>query len=175
MDDQKSLREFEFTLPVGHVDPDGRLSKTVLLRKMTGHEEALLGDRKLRQNAGRLVTELLASCVKQIGDIRSVSAQLIGELCSPDRNFLLLELRKITFGNELEANYLCPACGETTHISQDLDELPVRKLNGEGPHLSITVDLADGYEDRAGEIYNQMVFRLPTGADEHRVAGISRE
>src|SRR5712691_3549206 len=98
MAEQKMGREFEVELPVGHVDEDGRLHKTATLRKMTGHEEALLGDRKLRQNAGRLVTELLASCVKQIGEIRPVSSQLVGSLTSSDRNFLLMELRKITFG-----------------------------------------------------------------------------
>ena len=97
-----SARRFEVELPVGYVDEDGRLHKLVSLRKMTGHEEALLGDRKLRQNGGRLVTEVLSSCVKRIGDLEPVTAPIIAALTSADRNYLLLELRKITFGEQIE-------------------------------------------------------------------------
>jgi len=112
--------------------------------------------------------------VKQIGEIRPVNAQLISSLSSPDRNYLLMELRKLTFGNDIEANYACPVCSEHTHVSQDLEELPVRKLNGEGPSLQITVELVDGFEDK-GNLYDSLVFRLPNGIDEERVAGISRD
>jgi hypothetical protein len=169
-----SARRFEVELPVGHVDDDGRLHKLATLRKMTGHEEALLGDRKLRQNGGRLVTEVLSSCVKKLGELEPVTPQVISSLTSADRNYLLLELRKITFGDEIDATYVCPVCGETTRLLQDLNELPVRKLNGEGP-IQIAVELDDGYEDRDGEFYRQMVFRLPNGLDEERVAAISKD
>jgi hypothetical protein len=141
---------------------------------MTGHEEALLGDRKLRQNGGRLVTEVLSSCVKRIGDLEPVTAPIIAALTSADRNYLLLELRKITFGEQIEASYACPVCGETTSLTQDLNELPIRKLNGEGP-IQIAVELDDGYEDREGEVYRTMVFRLPNGLDEERVAAVSKD
>lgn len=169
-----SARRFEVELPVGYVDEDGRLHKVASLRKMTGHEEAMLGDRKLRQNGGRLVTEVLSSCVKKIGEFEPVTPPIIASLTSADRNYLLLELRKITFGEELEASYVCPACGETTRLSQDLNDLPVRKLNGEGP-IQITVELDDGYEDREGELFRHMVFRLPNGLDEERVAATTKD
>jgi hypothetical protein len=169
-----SARRFEVELPVGYVDDDGRLHKVATLRKMTGHEEALLGDRKLRQNGGRLVTEVLSSCVKQVGEVQPVTPQMVSNLTSADRNYLLLELRKITFGDEIESSYVCPVCGETTRLTQDLNDLPVRKLNGEG-QIQIAVELDDGYEDRAGEVYRQMVFRLPNGVDEERVAAVSRD
>ena len=46
----RRLREYDAELPVGHLDEDGRLHRVATLRKMTGHEEALLADRKLRAN-----------------------------------------------------------------------------------------------------------------------------
>lgn len=167
-------REFEFELPVGYVDEDGRLHRTAAMRKMTGHEEALLADRKLRQNGGRLVTELLAGCLLGLGDLRPVPRAVVSQLTSADRNYLLVELRKITFGQEMEAAYTCPACGETTRTLEDLDDLPVRRIEAEGPP-EIVVELDDGYEDRDGEVYTTMVFRLPTGLDEEKIASSLRE
>ncbi len=170
----RTVREFEFELPVGYMDEDGRLHKQVVLTKMTGREEALLADRKLRQNGGRLVTELLANCIRRLGDIQPVTRQLAAQLTSPDRNYLLMELRKITFGQEMETSYVCPSCGETTTLVQDLDELPVQRLNGDGPQ-PITVELEDGYLDKGGEVYTSMVFRLPTGFDEDKISALTRE
>ena len=54
-------REFELTLPIGYTDPEGGTHRRVVLRKMTGREEAILADRKYARNGGKLVTELLHS------------------------------------------------------------------------------------------------------------------
>jgi hypothetical protein len=167
-------REFECELPIGHVDDDGRVHATAVLRKLTGHEESLLADRKLRSNGGRLVTELLASCVRRLGDIEPVPRRLIAELSSPDRNYLLLQLRKFTFGSEIESAYRCPYCGETTSLVQDLDELPVHR-DGASGRSGIVVELEDGYADRDGEVYTTMSFRLPTGVDEEKIASTVRD
>jgi len=167
-------REFEVELPVGYVDADGRPHRKVHLRKMTGQEEAMLADKKLRQNGARLVTEVLASCVRRLGDISPVTRQIVSQLSSPDRNFLLLELRKITFGQELESTYVCPACAGHTTMVQNLEDLPLRRLNGEYTK-EIVVELEDGYEDKVGEVYTTMVFRLPTGEDEERTASMVKE
>lgn len=170
---ERRPREFEVELPVGHLDEDGRLHTAAILRKMTGREEALIADRKLRQNGGKLVTELLANCLLALGDARPVPREVVTGLSSPDRNYLLLELRKITFGETLETVYECASCGESTRAVQDLNDLPVRRVNGDGPK-DVVVELEDGYEDRDGEVYTTMVFRLPTGTDEERIAGTIR-
>lgn len=171
----RRAREYEVRLPVGHLDADGRVHTTATLRKMTGHEEALLADRKLRANGGKLVTELLTGCVRSLGELTQVNRGIISELTSADRNFLLLELRKLTFGTELEANYTCPSCRETTVALEDLDTFPVRRSDGTGIP-EIVVQLEDGYEDRAKDAwYDVFRFRLPLGSDEERVSLIARE
>jgi hypothetical protein len=172
---QRRVREHDVELPVGHLDEDGRLHRVATLRKMTGHEEALLADRKLRANGGRLVTELLAGCLRRLGEVAPVPRQVVGELTSPDRNFLLLELRKLTFGSELEASYTCPSCRETTVSLEDLESFPVRRSDAAGAP-EITVELVDGYLDQGkDDWYDSMRFRLPTGVDEERVAVTARD
>jgi hypothetical protein len=47
-------REFEVTLPIGYTDGEGSTHRRVVLRKMTGREEAILADRKYARNGGKL-------------------------------------------------------------------------------------------------------------------------
>lgn len=171
----RRIREVDVELPVGLLDDDGRVHRTATVRKMTGHEEAVLADRKLRANGGRLVTELLAACVRRLGDVSPVTRQVAASLTSPDRNFLLLELRKLTFGSELEASYTCPSCRATTSAVEDLDAFPVRRSEIAGGE-ELVVELEDGYEDRTQDAwYPTLRFRLPTGTDEERVAAAARD
>jgi len=168
-------REFEFTLPIGYTDEDGRTHRSIVLRKMTGKEEAILADRRYQRNGGQLVTELLHSCLVRIGDKPKNGRSSVAEMYSADRNYLLLKLRSITFGSELQASYTCPSCGETTQVIEDLDELSVRALaDGDSPD-DVVVELTDGYLDREGQVHTALMLRLPTGADEEAVAPQMRQ
>ena len=167
-------REFEVTLPVGYTDADGATHRRVVLRKMTGREEAILADRKYQRNGGKLVTELLHSCIVGLGDLEPNGRGPVAGMYSVDRNYLLLKLRSITFGPELEASYTCPGCGESLSMLENLDELPVRMLaDGDGPQ-ELAVELLDGYVDREGQVHTALTLRLPTGADEEAVASQMR-
>jgi hypothetical protein len=168
-------REFTVTLPVGYADGEGRVHRDVVMRKMTGREEAILADRRFHRNGGRLVTELIHSCLLRVGELPKNGASTVSGMYSVDRNFLLLKLRSITFGPELKASYTCPACGEVTRVTENLDELPVRAVaDGETPE-DIRVELEDGYTDRDGTVHTALTLRLPTGADEESVAPQMRQ
>jgi hypothetical protein len=168
-------REFEVTLPIGYTDTEGTTHRRVVLRKMTGREEAILADRKYQRNGGKLVTELLHSCIVGLGDLESNGRGPVAGMYSADRNYLLLKLRSITFGPELEATYTCPACGESIATVEDLDELPVRVLAEGEEQAEIAIELEDGYVDREGQVHTALTMRLPTGADEEAVAPQMRE
>ena len=168
-------RVFEFTLPVGYTDTEGTVHRDVVLRKMTGREEAILADRKYQRNGGKLVTELLNSCIVRLGDLESNGRGPVSAMYSADRNFLLLKLRSITFGPELEATYACPACGESIPVTENLDELPVRMVPEGEEQQEVAIELEDGYVDREGQVHTALTMRLPTGADEEAVAPQMRE
>jgi len=168
-------REFEFTLPVGYIDADGQLHRAASLRKMTGRDEAILADKKNRHNGARMITELLGSCLLRLGSLERPGAKIAQSLFSADRHYLLVKLREITFGSEMQASYSCPTCREATEVIEDLAALETVKLaDGEMPEDTV-VRLEDGYYDRGGELYDMMVFRPPTGLDEERVASAIRE
>lgn len=172
---RRGPREFEVTLPIGYTDGEGTTHRRVRLRKMTGKEEAILADRKYQRNGGKLVSELLHSCITGIDDLAPNGRRPVTHMYSADRNYLLLKLRSITFGPELQASYTCPACGETTQVVEDLDELPVTSApDGDGA-AEVALELDDGYVDRDGQVHTAMTLRLPTGADEEAVASQMRD
>jgi hypothetical protein len=156
-------------LPVGGRDETGAELRELTLRKMTGHEEALLAEPRVRHNGGKLITALLANCVRT-PDAERLPATVVRRLSSADRNYLLLELRRLTFGDEMEARYRCPRCQATTAITEDLAEIDVRRVDGDGDELEIPVELVDGYRDPDSRCQRQLVFGLPTGEDEEAAA-----
>jgi len=165
---------FEFNLPIGCRDEEGGLQKTVVLRKMTGREEAILADRKYQRNGGMLVTELLNSCIVKVGNLEKNGRVMVSGMYSADRNYLLLKLRSITFGTDLQSSYICPSCNETVRLTEDLESLPVRFGNGDFSE-DINVELEDGYMDKDDQVHTSMVLRLPTGKDEEAVASQMRQ
>jgi hypothetical protein len=162
--------QHEVSLPVGYLDPDtGTLHRQATLRKMTGREEALMADPKLRNNGGKLITALLANCVTSLEGVDSIDGEVIRHLFSADRNFLLLELRRLTFGDEMEANYRCPSCSGITTLWEDLSDIEVRTIE-DGQVPEVTVTLKDGYAAAKGQWEHTFVFGLPTGEDEEASA-----
>ncbi len=168
-------REFEFELPIGYVDADGRLHRTAVLRKMTGRDEAIMADKMNRNNGARMITELLANCLVRLGEIERPGAKVTQALYSADRHFLLLKLREVTFGSEMQGNYSCPTCREAMVLTDEISELEVIKLEDGDLPKDIVVYLEDGYLDKSGEVYDTLVFRYPIGTDEEKTASIIRE
>ena len=151
------------------------MHRTAVLRKMTGRDEAILTDKRNRHNGARAITELLGSCLVRLGEVERPGSQVTRKLFSADRHYLLVKLREITFGPEMEATYSCPTCREATIMVEDLSTLEVNKLDNGSLPEDIVVYLEDGYYDRDGEVFDTMVFRHPVGADEEKIASTMRE
>ena len=160
--------EREVVLPVGYPDPAGRIDRRATLRKMRGHEEALLYDPSL--SAGRLVTEIVRGCLARLGDVTDVTSEMVSGLYSADRTYLLVELRRFTLGDALNCSYLCPGCGADVAVVEDLGSIAVRRLDGDRKPESTVVELEDGYLDREGVRHSEIRLRLPRGDDEEFVA-----
>lgn len=168
-------REFEFTLPIGYMDGESTVHRTVVLRKMTGKEEAIMADKRFQRNGGKLVTELLHSCITRVGTLSPNGRSTVADMFSADRNYLLLKLRSITFGAELPTSYHCPSCNEKLQLTEDLDALPINYLPDGEAMEDILIDLEDGYMDRDGQVHSALTMRLPNGADEEAVASQMRQ
>lgn len=148
-------------LPGGHWDERGVLHREFDLAPLTGREEELLAARGSARPAA-LVTDVLSRCVARIGDISPVPPEVTRQLLVADRQYLLLQLRRATFGDRVRATLTCPwtECGERMSVDFSLDAVPVEPPPHRAPHHTAT--LKDGTE---------ITFRLPTGADQEELSG----
>lgn len=160
--------ENEVSLPIGYTDESGRLHREGVIRKIRGHEEALLYDPKI--TPGRLVTELIRGCLVRLGDLETPDSDMVSQLYTADRNYLLLELRRFTLGDRLTTRYQCPRCGTEESYIEDLSEVDVRRLADGETFSEITLELEDGYVDREGTVHTKVVLTLPRGIDEEFIA-----
>ena len=171
----ETQREFDFELPIGYVDADGRMQRTAVLRKMTGREEAVMADKRNRNSGARMITELLGSCLVRLGDLDKPGVRVAQALYSADRHYLLVKLREITFGPQMQGTYSCPTCQAASEVMEDLTSLEVVRLADGALPEDTVVRLDDGFVDSNGDVQDTFVFRPPTGADEEKIAPAVRE
>ena len=93
---------------------------------MTGAEEELLTNQRLIRT-GDAVNQVLKNCIVRLGDNDEPSMKDVLDLLSGDRLFILVKLRQVSLGDEVELELVCPnaACRATNHVAVDLEELEV--------------------------------------------------
>jgi hypothetical protein len=155
-------------LPGGYFDAGGRLQRDFDLGVLTGREEELLTQAHHPRPAA-LVTEVLSRCVRRLGDISPVPPEVARDLLVADRIYLMLQLRRDTFGDRVRANLTCPwpGCGERVSLDFAISDVPVEAAPQPGPLHSMTLSAAAG--GRAG---CEVTFRLPIGADQEELTDL---
>ena len=159
-----------FEMLAGYKDKDGVTHKEFTLREMTGKDEEAIHKSDVKNNGSKVVTVLLSRCVTSIGTLtpKSVGKQkwedIIRSLYVGDQDYMLLQLRKISIGEEVELNHVCPnkECKAKLHTTLTLDELEVTPFQGE---REIEFELPRGYKDKKGVKHTTGTMRLPTGLD----------
>jgi hypothetical protein len=104
-----SLRtEFEFVLPKGFVDPDGRLHRRGRMRLATGRDELEpLRDGRINGPDDPYLTVLvLARVVTHLGTLEGISPEVVESLFAVDLAFLQDLYGVANFGSEDEINEL---------------------------------------------------------------------
>ena len=148
-------------LPVG-LWWGGARHRDAVLRPMTGAVEESLAEGGPARSPAARATDLLARCLERVGPLEPVPPDAVRRLTAGDREFLLLHLRRLTFGDKLEPTVRCPraGCGEKMDVP-----LAVSQLAGEpaAPAAGVPEFVArDGLR-----------FRLPCGADLEAVAALA--
>ncbi len=106
---------FDFVLPRGYVDKEGRLHRTGTMRLATARDELLpLHDDRVRANPPYLTVVLLARVITRLGDLEgdSVNATVVENLFASDLAFLQDLYRRVNSEGHTLASVACPACHE---------------------------------------------------------------
>lgn len=169
----EQLNDNEFLLPVGYLDDEGVLHRKVKLTPMTGESEEMMADAKVRDNAGKMITELLYSVVEEIGTVKKVNREVLRELSNKDRDFLLLKNAQVSVGDDISFIDQCPHCKGKSEININIAGIEVKYLDSEEPR-EFTFDLPNGYKDAQGKVHKTITVKLPTGRVQERIATVLR-
>lgn len=163
-------------LPGGYTDTEHVVHREVDLSPLNGHEEEILA-RAVAVTSASLVTTILCSCIKRLGAIHHITEELCRSLSVGDRQFLILRLRELTFGDRVDATISCPwpDCGERVDINFHTTDVPVKpaKQNVHIHKFQLSPDAAVG--TAWAEKNNCISFRLPNGGDQEILAPILHE
>lgn len=147
-------------LPGGLVLDDGRRLGRAELRPLTGREEEWL-----TQHAGtpsaHLATKLLSACFVRLEDV-PVSSDIINKLLVGDRDYLILQLRRLTLGDRFAAVFSCPACTRAMDVEFLAQDISIESR----PQNAVAYTWASDDAQRV------VRYRLPNGADQEAVADL---
>ncbi len=104
--------QFEFTLPIGYVDPEGQTHRQGMMRMATAIDEiAPLRDPRVHHNQAYLVVILLSRVITQLGTLSSVNTTVIENLFAADMAYLQEFYRRINERGTTGVPIMCPECG----------------------------------------------------------------
>ena len=167
-----------FNMLAGYIDEDGNLHTSFTVREMTGRDEEAISKGDVRQNGAKLVTTLLERCVTSIGSLtkKEVGSEkwkdIIRSLYVGDQDYILIKLRELSMGGEIEVNHTCPNCKESLKTLLDVSELDVEPFKGQ---RVVPFSLPKGYKDKKGVIHKEGTLRLPTGQDREILTPIAKK
>lgn len=120
------------------------------------------------------ITEVLSRCVRSIGAVSPLSRDDVRGLLVSDRQYLLIKLRQMTFGDRFEATISCAsaACGARIDIDFALGDIPIKESRDKGPvyRMQLSRDACETSALEQGTA--DVVFRLPNGGDQEAIAAM---
>lgn len=110
-----------------------KIGSDIVLRNMTTNEEkVLLG------STSDALDSVMNACIVEPAGLK------VNDLISPDKHFILIKLRVLSFGPEYFVKHKCPHCGKVSEYKIDLDKLEVHYLdsNFKEPYDVITLPVS---------------------------------
>lgn len=140
----------EVTLPGGYVSGDGSLVKYAVVRELNGADEEAIAK---AGSYGRALNVILSKGLVTIGD-EVVNRELLDDLLAADRDAILLAIRRVTFGDEVNYSVLCDHCSSPQQLVIDLDkDIPMVSLDDPIDGRKWTTEIKSG----------TAIVTLPTG------------
>jgi hypothetical protein len=119
--------EVTFTLPRGYVDGAGNVHREGRMRLATARDEIEpMRDAAVRQNDAYLSVLLLARTITQIGDVTTITPELVENLYAVDFDHLQRLYERINSNGEAVGVVSCPECAHEFEV--DLTEIEDGRL-----------------------------------------------
>jgi len=112
--------EFEFTLPKGFIDEEGNLHRKGVMRLATAMDEIEpMRDMKVQRNPGYLNIVLLSRVIEKLGDLNTITTQMIEQFFTVDMAYLQEFYARINQLDNPNFQVSCPHCEERFEVPFD--------------------------------------------------------
>ena len=157
----------------GYIDSGGTHHRDAELIPLGGREEEILAQSDVRPSA-RLVSEVLSRCITRIGSISPITKEIAADLLVGDRLDLLLQLRALTFGDEVEGKVLCPwpNCGCAIGVSFRISDIRFENYADGGPVYEMVLSEEAMHASELPLGMESVAFRLPQGRDQEEISAL---
>lgn len=163
----------------GYEDATGFMHTDFEIRPMDGSDEEAIANPMTRKNGAKVIRVLLERCCIRIGTIYQSDlkekewTEIIQSLNTGDQDVMLLHLRAISVGEDLETHYKCPdpECKTDIKVLVNVDEIEMKPWNG---NKFIEFELPNG-----GYLKDSLLktgkLRHPNGLDREILDGVIRK
>jgi len=152
---------------LGEQGAGSRRYSSAVLRPLTGYEEEWLAHHR-REASAISASRILDACIVDLdGDDpprNAASRMLVG-----DRDYLMLQLRRLMLGNRILAVTDCPACRSRMDVDFDAASIPLESGASDSAHYEVELP---GAADQAP---CSVRFRLPCGEDQEAVLDLDAD
>ena len=138
------------TLPCGYLTPEGDVITEAEVKELTGKDEEAISR---ATTTGKALLTTLNRGVVRIGN-KKATEELLDQLLTGDRDFLLLAILRVTFGKTVSSSAFCNTCNEFKDATIDLDKdikikvmtdpIQERVFTIQGKSQEITAQLPNG-------------------------------
>lgn len=130
---------------------------------MTGLTRKSIASENVRTNPSKITDVILLQCLKKVGSVSLINGKLLNELLLGDRDFLMLEIRRVSMGDIITATVECGECNKKIEVKFNLDEIKCKTL---AECQSEIVDGIRGFWIKNDEPKVNAFFRFPKGEDQ---------
>jgi len=116
--------EYTFELPKGYVDASGEVHREIAIREITGADQEAMLNTQLRSNPAKMLSALLARVITRLGTLedRQIDTHVAAGMFKSDRDFLILKLKEIDSGPDMDINVECPDCNRKFKAMLDISD-----------------------------------------------------
>lgn len=161
------------------IEYEGRLLKSFSFREMTGKDEEAINKSEIKSNGGKLANVLLERVVLDIGGVtrkeigQKAWGELIRSLLGADLDYMLMQVRKLSKGNEITFTHQCPECKTKLQTIVGIDEFDIIPFNG---MFTIPFELPGrGYKDSKGIYHKNGTLRQTNGLDRELIVPLFKK
>lgn len=156
----------EVELPLGLWSPvEPGVRDIAVVRELNGHDEEVISR---SASMGAVMQTLLERAVVSLGD-QPVTSTDLNELCTGDRMELLLGIRRVTWGEEIESYSQCPHCEAVNEQEVSVDTIPRHTVDDKIKDRQFRVELRKGealLNHPSGSLHKQVLLnKFDTSAE----------